>query len=307
MSKVIPNFSGHRVGPVSRAYEVKITRGVRYGAGIVGYPNAPRERELLLDVYAPVGACDPRPALVMAFGGAFHRGSRQKDRVDAEGQKNTTIAEYCERFAARGYVAFSIDYRLIPEDPHPGDTPLVTSERDTPRSRVDWVRNILGLPAITMEQLRWGIEAACDDMEAAIAFVSAKAGRFGIDPERLALGGFSAGARMSLMVAFGARVPIRGVVSLSGFMGPDDLVRYVTGEPGEPRVLLFSGENDVDYIAASFASVADHFEAKGLLAGAYVVAGANHFYSGESAITLRDGRPSTVEAEMTAFFADVLG
>ncbi len=288
-------------------YEVSVTRAVRYGAAIVGHPSAPRERDLLLDVYAPVGASGPRPALVMAFGGAFHRGSREKDRVDEEGQKNTTIAEYCARFAARGYVAFSIDYRLIPEDPHPGNTPIVSSERSVPRARIDFVRKLMGLPPITTEQVLGGTEAACDDMEAAVAFVRANATRFGIDPARLALGGFSAGARVALMVAFGARVPVRGVVSLSGFMGPEDLARYVTGEPGQAKVMLVSGENDLEHIAASFAGTAAHFASKGLLGAAHVIRGANHFYPGESAVTRPDGGNSTLEEEIAAFLAGVLG
>ena len=288
-------------------YEVSVTRAVRYGTAIVGHPSAPRERELLLDAYAPVGASGPRPALVMAFGGAFHRGSREKDRVDEEGQNNTTIAEYCARFAARGYVAFSIDYRLIPEDPHPGGTPLVSSERSMPSARVDFVRKLMGLPPITKEQMLGGTEAACDDMESAVAFVRASAARFGIDPARLALGGFSAGARAALLVAYGARVPVRGVVSLSGFMGPDDLTRYVTGEPGLPKVLLVSGEHDLPHIASSFAGIAGHFASKGLLGGAIAVAGANHFYPGESAVTRPDCSKSTLEEEIPAFLAGTLG
>lgn len=288
-------------------HEVAVTRAVRYGTAIVGHPAAPRERELLLDVYAPVGASGPRPALVMAFGGAFHRGSREKDRVDEEGQQNTTIAEYCARYAARGYVAFSIDYRLIPEDPHPGNTPIISSERSVPRARVNYVRNLMGLPPITTEQLIGGTEAACDDMETAVAFVRANAARFGIDPARLALGGFSAGARAALMVAFGARVPVRGVVSLSGFMGPEDLARYVTGEPGQPKVMLVSGEHDIEHIASSFAGTAAHFASKGLLAGAHVIAGANHFYPGDSPVVRPDGSKSTLEEEIAAFLAGALG
>jgi predicted esterase len=291
---------------VTKAFEVAVTRAVRYGSARVGYTAAPRSRDLLLDAYLPVGASGSLPALVMAFGGAFHRGTREHDRVDAEGQKNTTIAEYCARFAARGYAAFSIDYRLIPEDPDPGDTPIISSERSTPRARVDVVRKILGLPPITMEQLRWGSEAAYDDMETALAFVRANAGRFGIDPGRVAVGGFSAGARMALMVAFGAGVPVRGVVSLSGFIGPDDLARYVTGAPGQPPVLLFTGERDIDHIAAGARGIADYFASKGLLAGAHVVAGADHFYPGNSSIACADGRASTVEGEMAEFFGEVL-
>lgn len=293
-------------------HEVAVTRGVRYGAAVVDHRKAPRERELLLDVYAPKGAVGqdgrgPLPALVMSFGGALHRGSREHDRMDAEGQKNTTIAEYCARFAARGYVAFSIDYRLVPEDPHPGDTPLTTSDSSTPRARVDVVRKLLGLPPITMEEWRWGIEAACDDLEQAIGFVRANAASFGIDPERLALGGFSAGARMSLMVAYCARVPVRGVASLSGFMGPDDLEHYVAGASGLPPVFYVTGENDLDYIAAAAPATAKSFASAGVLAAAHVVAGANHFYPGESTLTLPDGRRSTLEDELAAFYAKVLG
>lgn len=292
---------------MSAPFEVRIERGVRYGAAIVGYPATPRERDLLMDVYAPVGATGPRPALVMAFGGAFHRGSREKDRVDEEGQQNTPIAEYCARFAARGYVAFSIDYRLIPEDPHPGTTPLLTSAAGGYSPRMDVVRKILGLPEATREQLRGGVEAAFDDMEMAIAFVRAHAARFGINPERLGVGGFSAGARLSLMVAYAARVPVRGVVALSGFMATEDLEHYVTGAPGQPPVLLVSGENDLDNIRTAFAGIAAHFESKGLLAGAHVIAGGNHFYPGESPVRRRDGSPSTLEGEMAAFYAKVLG
>ena len=291
---------------MSERYEVKVTRAIPYGTAIVGHPAAPRERTLLLDAYAPVGASAPRPALVLAFGGAFHRGSREHDRVDAEGQKNTTIAEYCARFAARGYVAFSIDYRLIPEDPHPGRTPLLSSPDSLPRARVDHVRNLLGLPPITAEQMRDGCEAAFDDMETAIGFVRTYAARFGIDAARIAIGGFSAGARMSLMAAYAARVPVRGVASLSGFMGPEDLERYVTGARGQPKVFLVAGERDLPHIASSFAGTAAHFASKGLLSGAHVIAGRDHFYPGESAVTLRDGGASTLESEMARFFADAL-
>src|SRR6266851_3093789 len=137
------------------------------------------------------------------------------------------------------------------------------------------------------------------------ALVRANAVRFGVDPHRLALGGFSAGARTALNVAYGERVPVSAVVSISGFMGPDDLTRHVTGE-GQPPVLLFSGEHDLDYIAKSFAGTAAYFRAKGLLHGAHVVPTVDHFYPATSTIPLLDGKTTTVEGVMAEFFATYL-
>jgi len=177
---------------------------------------------------------------------------------------------------------------------------LLTSdvdERDRP-----FIDTSKGRTAEGFFPVKAGIEAAADDMAMAVTFVRANAVRFGVDPHRLALGGFSAGARTALNVAYGERVPVSAVVSISGFMGPDDLTRHVTGE-GQPPVLLFSGEHDLDYIAKSFAGTAAYFRAKGLLHGAHVVPTVDHFYPATSTIPLPDGKTTTVEEVMAKFFA----
>ena len=58
-------------------------------------------QNLKMDIYQPVGDTNAkRPVILFAFGGSFIIGSRQ------------TMAEYCEQFARKGYVAATIDYRL---------------------------------------------------------------------------------------------------------------------------------------------------------------------------------------------------
>jgi acetyl esterase/lipase len=85
--------------------------------------------------------------------------------------------------AARGYVVAAINYRLAPEHRFP---------------------------------------AARDDVLAAIDFLKARAADFGLDPQRLALIGRSAGGQLALLVAYTAGDPaIRGVIS---FYAPIDLV-----------------------------------------------------------------------------------
>jgi hypothetical protein len=124
----------------------------------------------------------------MAFGSAFHRGSKENDAFESEGG-NTSVAEYCLRFARRGYVACAIDHRLVPEDPEPGATRVALRPERIPVSRVDVVRRLMRLPPATPDMLWRGIEAASDDMAEAVRFVRTQAASWRVDPARIALGG----------------------------------------------------------------------------------------------------------------------
>lgn len=259
--------------------EVGVTRGIVYGRASVGFGSRPVERELKLDLYRPrrVAGAPPHPMIVLAFGGAFHRGERENDAFEGG---NTAVADYCRAFAARGFVACSIDYRLVPEDPVPGDTPAVFDPRRIPRSRVDHVRALMGLPPATDAMLWRGIEAASDDMAMAARFVLAQADRWHLDPDRLVLGGFSAGARTALNAAFAEQVRCAAVVSLSGYLDPIDLAAHAERLPPGPRpaVLLVHAERDLDYIRAATPAMAEALRALGAACECATVPEHDHFY-----------------------------
>ncbi len=259
--------------------EFGVTRGIVYGRAGVGFGSRPVERELKLDLYRPprVAGAPPQPVIVLAFGGAFHRGQRENDAFEGG---NTAIADYCRAFAARGFVACSIDYRLVPEDPVPGDTPAVFDACRIPRSRVDHVRALMGLPPATDAMLWRGIEAASDDMAMAARFVIAQAAEWHLDPDRLVLGGFSAGARTALNAAFAEQVRCAAVVSLSGYLDPIDLGLHAERLPPEqrPAVLLVHAERDLDYIRAATPAMAEALRALGAPCECATVPGHDHFY-----------------------------
>lgn len=293
---------------LDKTHGVRVTRDVPYATARVNVSTAPSSRELRLDVYEPEGAPANglRPALVMAFGGAFHRGNKEADEFDNEGHRNTPVSAYCHEFARRGYAAFSIDYRLVQEDPDPGTTPVFLDKLNIPRSRIDYVRKLLGLPPATSEMIWAGMEAACDDMVEAFRFVQANASRYNVDPARIAIGGFSAGARMALAAAYGERVPAAAVVSISGYMTTEDLKRFVTGAASEPPAFLVTGEVDLEHIARQAGVIDRHFDAMGVRHENWQVPGAPHFYPCTSTVTRPDGRRAELEGAMAEFLQTAL-
>lgn len=86
--------------------DVNTLANIQYGSNVqptVGDPNA--TQTLFLDVYEPENdTLEARPLIIFAFPGGFITGTRQ----DAD------VVILCERFAKRGYVTASIDYRLSP-------------------------------------------------------------------------------------------------------------------------------------------------------------------------------------------------
>ncbi|MFM1988933.1 MAG: hypothetical protein RJA99_1890 [Pseudomonadota bacterium] len=301
-----------RIPPTS---PIRIERDLRYGEGAIGHGSAaPGTRPLLMDVFVPDGEAPEggRPALVLAHGGAYHRGAKDRDEFEQGGTHNTPVHEYCERFAARGYACFSIGYRLTQERPPPLARPIKRDPQALWRDRTDWVRNLLGLPPASPEELLRGIEATWSDVADAFRFVHAHAARWGIDTERMAIGGFSAGAFAAAYSTFALGVPASAVVCLSGGMNAEDADYYVHGGRGLPPVLMFIGEHDLPSIPVRTEALQSRAARAGLGTRLYRVPDRPHFYDRESPVVLQASTMpggehcADVESAIEAFLAESL-
>lgn len=140
---------------------------VQYGANI-NYSG--QQQNLFMDVYEPVGDnIAQRPVLVVAHPGSFISGQR------------SGLEELCTNFAQLGYVTATIDYRLISD-------PI----------------SYLGFPPDTLKALDVVIKD-WSDMKAAVRYFrqdAATENKFKIDPDLIFVGGASAGAIVSLHVAY---------------------------------------------------------------------------------------------------------
>jgi len=132
--------------------------------------------QLGLDVYQPAKKGKSRPAVVVVHGGGWTQGDK------------ALFAQQSNQLAQRGFLAFSVNYRLAPAHPFP---------------------------------------AAVEDVEAAVAWVRKHAKDYGVDPKRIGALGGSAGGHLVGMLAtdgegsLGAGHRVAAVVSWSG---PMDLV-----------------------------------------------------------------------------------
>jgi len=134
-----------------------------------------------LDVYAPVAA-GPHPGVLLVHGGQFHRGARYD------------LAPVGTILARRGYVAFSIDYRLAPRATYP---------------------------------------APLHDALQAVAYMRANADTYGLDPTRIGALGTSAGGTIvaSLGTVCGRGTSGGQVAGVAALSGPMDLAALIQQVP----------------------------------------------------------------------------
>jgi acetyl esterase/lipase len=153
---------------------------VHYGAG----PSR------VLDIGRPAAPAGSRhPAVVFIHGGGWAAGGKGDWRFALP------------RIVARGWVAFSIDYRFTPPDAFPA--PLTD----------------------TLAALRW---------------IHRNASTFGVDPQRIAVVGDSAGAHLALLAAESRRA---GVAAAVAWSAPTDLAALVrsANRPVAEAVVHFVG------------------------------------------------------------------
>jgi acetyl esterase/lipase len=139
---------------------------------------------LKLDVYSPTGdTTTGRPAMIWVHGGSFSSGTKTSPE----------LVDQANVLAKKGFVNFSISYRLEPDG----------CSASAPTGN-----------CVT------AIVHAMEDAQAAVRFVKANAAAYGIDPNRVGIGGSSAGAITAMNVAYKTgetpAAAVRAGVSLSG-------------------------------------------------------------------------------------------
>lgn len=193
--------------------DVEVVRGVEYGSapGVDGQPET-----LVLDLYLPVDDTETaRPLAIFVHGGGFGFGDK------AQGVSPVMA----DLFARLGYVAASVNYRLL--------APGGCVGSDSGESRCT-------------DAVVGGIH----DGQAAVRFLRANAETYGIDPDRIAIAGESAGA----IIAYGAGTWSEEPGD-SGTPGvPSEVQAWQSLSGGLPGG-LFAGEGDAPGIL--FASIGD--------------------------------------------------
>ena len=284
---------------------MRIIRDIAYAEAGIGHHGTPRRTTLRMDAYLPEGVEGPVPAVVLAFGGAFHRGSKEDDTFPTAGSygPNTAMAEYCRRFAAEGFACFSVGYRLAGDDPAPGTSPVLTRPDEVALGRIAQVREILGLPLTTPREMAVVVEAAIDDVTAAARAVAARATEFGVDPARIVLGGWSAGARATAYAAFAKGVPCAGLLSLSPMIALEDIDAHMPPGKPQPPMLLVVAEQDIGYLRDNAPPMARALREHGCEVRHVTVQGRDHWYAAEAMTDVG----MTVQQAMRAALRDWTG
>jgi acetyl esterase/lipase len=169
---------------------------------------------LKLDLYQPSGdKVSRRPAVVYVHGGGFCCGDKSAG------------ASFATYFAQRGYVAASINYRLLAPEGCGG-------QANPSQTCID------------------AALAAQHDAQAAVRWLRARATAYRIDPDRIAIAGASAGAVTSLLVDWRKEDPgtsgnpgyssaVRAAVSISGGTPTNE---FITSD--DAPAIFFHGTED---------------------------------------------------------------
>ena len=189
---IVTNESSSPTVKLNATYDVNITEDIIYAEGLShDYWNSSNTTALPLymDSYVPENNSQNRPLLMLIHGGAFVGGSKQQDAI-------VDMANY---YASRGFVVFSIDYRLRD---HMGTIPQA------------WIdATSVGTPS-NLDQT-FAMYPAHRDAKAALRWIMANAQNYHINKDYITVGGGSAGAITSIGLGVSELGDYKDEISLS--------------------------------------------------------------------------------------------
>jgi len=217
---------------------VRLTSDLVYG---VGYGSEEGKtdytlRPLRFDLLEPTDNDSPdKAAVLLIHGGSFDHGTKTDEDLVA----------YADALASQGYVCFLIDYRLQGDYPPPAD---------------HWDAS---LPDIVWDFLpiKDAIHAAFVDAKVAMRHIRANAAAYGIDPDRIAAMGESAGAFAALAAGItnatdfasdGPDFPVPAENNPAVFAAPAAIIDFWGSadfildsfDGGDPPIMIAHGTND---------------------------------------------------------------
>ena len=172
---IVTNESSSPTVKLNATYDFNITEDIIYAEGLShDYWNSSNTTALPLymDSYVPENNSQNRPLLMLIHGGAFVGGSKQQDAI-------VDMANY---YASRGFVVFSIDYRLRDQM---GTIPQ------------EWINATSGGAPSNLNQI-YAMYPAHRDAKAALRWIIANADNYHINTDYITVGGGSAGAITSI-------------------------------------------------------------------------------------------------------------
>ena len=190
-SIVIPESSLPTV-KLNATYEVTITEDIIYAKGLSHdswNSSNTNEVPLFMDSYVPVNNSQNRPLLMLIHGGGFIGGTKQQEPLVA-------MANY---YAARGFVVFSIDYRLKDDK---GTVPQ------------EWIDASSDIVTTYPGQLLAAYPAH-RDAKAALRWIVANAHNYNINTDYITIGGGSAGATASIGIGVSDLVDYKDELSIN--------------------------------------------------------------------------------------------
>ena len=188
---VTPESSSPKV-KLNATYEVNITEDITYAEGLSHDSWNSANNSVIpleMDSYVPDNDLQNRPLLMLIHGGAFYGGSKQQDAL-------VNMANY---YASRGFVVFSIDYRLRD---HTGTIPQ------------EWIDASSGGAPGNLDQI-YAMYPAHRDAKAALRWIIANADNYHINTDYITVGGGSAGAIISIGLGASELGDYKDEISLS--------------------------------------------------------------------------------------------
>ncbi|TKB96816.1 alpha/beta hydrolase [Pedobacter cryophilus] len=174
-------------------YTVVVEQNIKYGQGLSHQTlnsTSSSTIDLKLDVYKPANNTKKQPAILLIHGGGFSGGDKSDVNI-------VNLANY---FASRGWVAFSINYRLL------GDKGTIPTQ---------WIQYAQNSVSPVEQSQFMAMYPAHRDAKAAMRWVMANAANYNIDPNYITVGGGSAGAFIAVSMGISNPTDFTNEISLN--------------------------------------------------------------------------------------------